>query len=704
MSLLREKFRKLNDALNKHDNKLLVLDFSHFSPKNEKFFDINFRLLAKDSLFRCEYDRFIQDAINHEDSEWKKFKEGGGNQKWLVNFEPDLPPKPKNQVVQKNEPQTILKKRLENIEVTDDFEPQDFVNGFPYKKYYLPGKCLVIYAEEHGKAQSVVYLLLENKLGDYGEYDLTQAVPEALKEFDKELSALLLNEMVESLISEKYDLLLQAKATATRASIAAIINRNFSHHIGSHITYRATPKEIIKRLQKAEINIDNEKDKYRSIHEMEDKLTFYKNDRNEYVSSVDEIGSPFAYNFYQDIILPFIENSLIMDNIAKSEGVEWNKELTQSKLRIRVFIHEDIAKSSNKHLTNDESGFTLSLKELGINKKQYAEMYAIYNGVSVAEQSKDTLKVDELPYFKQCKSETDALFYNKRSLSTEDIEIFVPDALGSHAVYSILENQIRNVAKHGDKQAIQKADFFDIIFKIDPVKNDCENYLVEITSNIPTLSEDDLKPKGEKNQSKLQEIKDWLKESLTGDISAKGIADMRINANNLLFQDAMNLENHEQDPPILSLDKLPKEKSNSKREYKYSLSYKFCFKKTKRIILLDESNTFNQFDNDNFKSFGIDRASDFNWDVFLSEQANDTQYDFYEIAIVDAEVFSRYNNKSFDYAQKTAHPIDHLLKNLPNKILVFNVQEDNTKAIELIEKVDFKLDGFNNINNIELKP
>ncbi|MFW5983473.1 MAG: hypothetical protein ACOCQ4_03145, partial [bacterium] len=426
--------------------------------------------------------------------------------------------------------------------------------------------------------------------------------------------------------------------------------------------------------------------KFQSIHLMEDKLTFYKNDRNEYVSSVDEIGSPFAYNFYQDIILPFIENSLLMDNIAKSEGVKWNEELTQSKLRVRVFIHKNIAETNNKHLNEDDSPYSIPLEDLGIIKKEYSELYAIYDGVIVNNNNLNNLKVDELPYFKQCKSDSDTSFYDKRSLSTRDIEILVPDALGTHAIYSILENQIRNVAKHGDKKAIQEADFFDIIFKIDPVKNDCKNFYVELFSNIPTLSEEDINPKDKEKQSKLQGLKNKLNESLTEDVSAKGIADMRINANKLLFKDAMNLENHEQDPPVLSLDKLP-ERSKSKNEYKYSLCYKFCLKRSKRLVFVSHNYSFETIDKKNeFKNFGIDFEDSFNWNDFLQDHHNDTHYEFYEIAVVDAEIFKKYNDTPFDYTKNEAHPIDCLLKKLPNKVSVFNIQEDNIRAAELIEQ------------------
>jgi hypothetical protein len=197
-------FKKLNQSLEALNNEVIVMDFSHFSPNDktkQNYYDIHFKSLASTEDYKSKYSNYVRNFFSDSASIWRKFEKG--KQKFLYNFDNS------NSENDEYEKGVYLNDNIDksNVIVQKDFNAiPHLVNDFP-KISFLPGKCFIIYAEEHGYAQSIVYVLLKEKIpiGSSSEEqkDLLRKMPENLKDFDTELYSLLIHEMVNSLVEEK---------------------------------------------------------------------------------------------------------------------------------------------------------------------------------------------------------------------------------------------------------------------------------------------------------------------------------------------------------------------------------------------------------------------------------------------------------------------------------------------------------------------
>ena len=235
---------------------------------------------------------------------------------------------------------------------------------------------------------------------------------------------------------------------ATRAAIADIINRNYAHHIGSHVSNRATFDNVLRKLGLRIVTIQNAQ--IASVVDMQNSLEKYKDERSEFIASIStsQVSQPF--NFYYDIIRPFVENTLLIDNIAANEGVGYfhktnhsfskntiscdYKNDTLSQLVIRVFIHQHLFQNIEK-LIDDSEDFRKDLSKVPENYVEQKTLY--FNSDS---QIFDSLSI---PYFQE-----KTKYFDRCQTIYQDIMINVPGALGFHLIYSLLENYIRNTAKH----------------------------------------------------------------------------------------------------------------------------------------------------------------------------------------------------------------------------------------------------------------
>lgn len=209
---------------------------------------------------------------------------------------------------------------------------------------------------------------------------------------------------------------------ATRASILDIINRNMSHHISSHVSNRATLDKVLERIDKNYGNLSNAKI-YHTILDLLNRFNQYRDERGEYLTYITNFSSPSSAYFFQDVIRPFVENTLLMDNIAANENINYEKDnngnLINNKLKLKV-------KLNNSGTLTEFCAYYLNTDK----KKLYCS--------------------ESLPYLR-CKNDKLEYPYERIEFSNElnDIEVSLPGTLGKHALYSILENFIRNSAKHG---------------------------------------------------------------------------------------------------------------------------------------------------------------------------------------------------------------------------------------------------------------
>ena len=356
-----------------------------------------------------------------------------------------------------------------------------------------------------------------------------------------------------------------------RASVANIINRNTAHHLISHVSPRTKFDEVLKRLGFNSArslldsnSINNNFYDFDSIIEMQNRYLSYVNDREEYVAGLNNNNQPISIHFYKDIILPLLENSLFIDNIASSEGISFPNETFEnevvsssgvSKLRLRVFYHKDFSMQNNftyKFCKNNvphngcinncppkTSKYELSFEELELN--EFNEITAYYSDVKYIDNGVIKSKnccVNELPYFK--KLNDNGTFYSKKELysSIDDIPILVRGTQGAHIIYSVLENFIRNTVKHAKRELLLVLDKVDIILKLSPAK-ESNDILFELTTNVPTFSSVDEGPKNEKGigsiQSDFSKLIDASKKNIDETTTALGVADMRISSNFLNF-------------------------------------------------------------------------------------------------------------------------------------------------------------------------
>lgn len=249
---------------------------------------------------------------------------------------------------------------------------------------------------------------------------------------------------------------------ATRAAIADIINRNQAHHIGSHVSNRATLDKILERLGKSHEELEK-KNFYLSVLDMLNRLNQYRDERSEYLTYLAQFSSPSSGYLFKDVLQPFIENTLLMDNIAANENINYvpdgDGRLSSNKLKIYV-----------------------RLKDGGQRKS----LRAVYlNG------SDEVLYTSEdLPYLRTTNEK--GYEYEKVQLTDEhglevnDIEVSLPGTLGKHALYSFFENFIRNSAKHGFKAEHER---LEVIIELSDLENP-DRITVEIKDNCSVVSEE----------------------------------------------------------------------------------------------------------------------------------------------------------------------------------------------------------------------
>jgi hypothetical protein len=191
------------------------------------------------------------------------------------------------------------------------------------------------------------------------------------------------------------------------------------------------------------------KDVIQWLDYMTGRLDEYEVERNEYLSAYTD-QAPSSYRFFQDVVLGFAENILLMDNLAAGrEEVQYVAEedgWTQNRLRLRTVI------------VDEEGGEEL--------KAKYKEAVAM---APTGEEEPDSTDgkgeicyPDRFPYLLRhrdfdesspSRNNLNQALENKEIVGGEDVEIVLPNV---HVFYSILENFIRNSAKHAEHLSSKK--------------------------------------------------------------------------------------------------------------------------------------------------------------------------------------------------------------------------------------------------------
>lgn len=250
----------------------------------------------------------------------------------------------------------------------------------------------------------------------------------------------LLEELLESALLEHYADLW--KRAARRSAVAAIMSRNMSHNIGSHVVPRARLENVLKRM--GPFKSSEVKDKVAVT--LKGRLDDMIQKKGDFLAEIttEPLATTKPALFYREVMQPFIENTLVMDNIARNEG----------------FGYETAG-------DGETAGPSNSLKfTVTISGKEVTPRYG---------------NADGIPYT-ACDSNGKLLEPSFPS-DAPDLEIALPGPLGEMAIYGLLENFIRNIAKHHPRPPNERGANLEIRIRVSDSDASAEFYDVELSSN-----------------------------------------------------------------------------------------------------------------------------------------------------------------------------------------------------------------------------
>jgi|GEM_PF-5310248 len=386
-----------------------------------------------------------------------------------------------------------------------------------------------------------------------------------------------------------------------RSAVAAIMSRNMSHNIGSHILFylkmekvmdlflkivsknRINYKdlsqkiqELIEKLNQNQYNLNSSlnsvKDTLEELERLlkslsadirwgilewiEDTKTFfgYLQQRMDFLAQVSTEWPKWTFSAYlmKDIIRNFLMQRHLLDGIGKSEGLrgfyyEWEKPYKKylkykAKLeKARIRVEENLGRIKF-HIFN--------LSKIGdVKDNQVKELWnKKHKSIYVRKKQLNNSRV---------------LLYSSDKDSHINIEKDIPIAIpggviGYHALYVIIENIIRNSAKHGyTKKRGNKGDLEIVIEFTDDFKEPYNYWRFRIYDNVSKIKRSISRNKrfrifdvNEKNKTPETDLVAFMNECLrhslikeTGEIDKRhwGMAEMKIAAGYLQMRDVQDI-------------------------------------------------------------------------------------------------------------------------------------------------------------------
>lgn len=379
------------------------------------------------------------------------------------------------------------------------------------------------------------------------------------------------------------------RETEERIAAAAIMARNISHNIGSHVLPKAEIGNVREKLKQVyswkrsdgrvitpmALNI------YGMIEGIKTKLDQYIQYKSDFLAEIttEPLYSIRNARFFQDVMATFLGNTLLIDNIAAMEGLgyeekwcsNWEKwreeqkqrekfnEFPRATLRIRCFREENALKREYKSLFQKADGETAY---------SYDNVFVPYGWRDIESNNENIV------------------FVGLHEDSPQDIEIALPGPMGEFAFYGFLENIIRNAAKH-NKELIQKRREQDHEFALEihvEIKDDPESpydyYRLRIYDNVSNPG-----PKNADGKCPVCcELQDYLAKELVDDTGhprreAWGIAEMMICANLLAGTKSFKYEKK-------NLNVKCEDVSSGKEKGANRLVYYLRLMKPKKVVLI----------------------------------------------------------------------------------------------------------------------
>lgn len=347
------------------------------------------------------------------------------------------------------------------------------------------------------------------------------------------------------------------KRQAIKAAISQVMARNGSHNIGSHVLSRLVTKDNILHLQDEICNRNNLANQYKV-------LPILSQNQNKTDDSNDYLAYFYSYlktrmDFLADIATgtPVLENS-------------------------KLFLQEVIAGfDKNRLLLNRISG---------INKFNFR--FVIKNCSMCNAQGHSLCECTEL------------------TTETDIPVAMTNDVLGQHAFYVILENIIRNTAKHANPSELSD----EVVFTIELRESELDNsfYEVLIYDNCPLeeekINELVLKQNTRLNESILNERNNTLRNGNWG------LIEMDVSAAYLRKINIEDVDDEKYDIPLSAEDETLCAADSSKAKLLILkakrkgnfLAYQIYLPKPKEILLIDEQG--NQWKNQFYSNDSLDET------------------------------------------------------------------------------------------------
>jgi len=305
-----------------------------------------------------------------------------------------------------------------------------------------------------------------------------------------------------------------------RSASSAIMSRNMSHHIGSHVIPRTTLDVLKKRLVELFFN-ERSPDTLKEWHmlyemtrDLKDPLDDYIRRKAEFIAeaTTEPLLSTRSAQFFQEIVFPFIRNTALMDTLAANEGFGYSS-FDSSSIVIRCFKKEE-GKACNEFIPR-------------FQHPVYGNEVKIGSG---------TLPC--IPYAGRSANDRGTALVSFIEEEEQDVRVALPGPVGEMAFYGILENIIRNAAKHsGVQKDRDNTKTLEIHIVICDPTEESGHYTVEIYENLTRPNQEfDWKQDGQNKTGTLKEmLQHYIKASIIDDQGklrekAWGIAEMAISA------------------------------------------------------------------------------------------------------------------------------------------------------------------------------
>jgi len=270
------------------------------------------------------------------------------------------------------------------------------------------------------------------------EIDDNTDILKILKELTVDIWRYLIDITYNYLFQIGFDLYKRALNSSIKSSIAAIMSRNVSHNIGSHIISTIT----------------------NTLNDYADAQYLFKyiQQRMDFIATITTEFPKWTYPawFVRDIMRRFYEQRLLLKYIGRSEGLDAyefqgnKKEEDQEKQSSKIVINVDIEK---------------------VEKKDNNEEKTYYHHIITINR--------------------DGLEKARRSLELDKAIAIPGGVIGNQAFYTILENIIRNSAKHAwAKKKENKPDNLEITILLKDY-DDKDYYVVEIWDNVTEIKVSD---------------------------------------------------------------------------------------------------------------------------------------------------------------------------------------------------------------------